>query len=82
MDSDIATAAYDWQIWPDSYLDNIEHYRIEVEKVSTVHEKVMTHNEVLEYIEGGRQRALQRGSQYEKMNEYLPGYPIFQTRNK
>jgi hypothetical protein len=81
MDSDIATAAYDWQIWPDSYLDNIEHYSIEVEKVSTVHEKVMTHNEVLEYIEGGRQRALQRGSQYEKMNEYLPGYPIFQTRN-
>lgn len=80
LDSDIATAAYDWQLWPDSYLDNIDHYGIEVEKVSTIHEKVMTHNEVLEYIEGGRKRVLERIEEHEAKNKYLPGYPIFQTR--
>jgi hypothetical protein len=80
LDSDIATAASDWQLWPDSYLDNLDTYGLQVDKVSTVHEKVMTHNEILEYIESGRQRALERGAKDEAMNEYLPGYPIFQTR--
>jgi len=80
IDSDIATAASDWQFWPDSYMDNLEHYGLDVKTVSTVHERVMSHSEVLEYIEGGRQRAIQRGIKYEKMNEYLPGYPIFRTR--
>lgn len=80
MDSDIATAAYDWQLWPNSYLDNIDHYGIDVQTVSTVHEKVMTHNEVLEYIEGGRRRVLERTKEKEAENKYLPGYPIFQTR--
>ena len=80
IDSDIATAASDWQFWPDSYMDNLEHYGLDVKTVSTVHEKVMSHSEVLEYIEGGRQRAIQRGIKYQKMNEYLPGYPIFRTR--
>lgn len=80
IDSDIATAAYDWQLWPDSYLDNIEHYGLEVEKVSTVHEKVMTHDEILKYIEEGVERTIQREKKYISMNEYLPGYPIFRTR--
>jgi len=81
MDSDIATPAYDWQLWPDSYLDNIAKYKLDVEKVTTVHEKVMTHKEVLEFIEGGKYRAKERGRKYEEMNEYLPGYPVFRTRN-
>lgn len=80
MDSDLATAAYDWQLWPDSYMDNISHYGIEVEKVTTVHEKVKTHQEILEYIEGGLQRVLQRESEHRSKNDYHPGYPIFQTR--
>lgn len=80
MDSDIATAAYDWQLWPDSYLDNLERYGLEVEKVTTVHEKVMTHKEVLDYIEGGKQRVRERYLKYVGMNEYLPGFPIFRTR--
>lgn len=80
MDSDIATAAYDWQLWPDSYMDNISHYGIEVEHVTTVHAKVMTHQEILEYIEGGLQRVLQRQNEYQANHEYQPGYPIFQTR--
>ena len=80
LDSDIATAAYDWQLWPDSYLDNINHYNLEVEKVSTVHEKVMTHDETLKYIEDGIERTMERYKKYVDMNEFLPGYPIFRTR--
>lgn len=79
LDSDIATAAYDWQLWPDSYLDNIKHYNLEVEKVSTVHEKVMTHDETLKYIESGIERTMQRYKKYIDINEFLPGYPIFRT---
>lgn len=41
LDSDIATVAYDWQLWPNSYLDNLDHYGIAVEKVSTVHEMTL-----------------------------------------
>ena len=81
MDSDIATPAYDWQLWPDSYLDNIDKYKLEVEKVTTVHEKVMTHKEVLEFIEGGTHRSKERSDKYVEMNEYLPGFPVFRTRN-
>lgn len=80
MDSDIATAASDWQLWPDSYMDNLETYGLDVEKVTTVHETVMTHQEILDYIEGGKRRSGERRIKYENMNEYLPGFPIFRTR--
>lgn len=39
----------------------------------------MTHDEVLEFIEGGKVRAKERGDKYIEMNEYLPGYPVFRT---
>lgn len=81
LDSDIATAAYDWQLWPHSYLDNLDYYGIEVEKVVSVHEKTMSHNETLEYIEKGHQRVLTRIKKFEESNNYRPGYPIFQTRD-
>ena len=77
---EVTIAAYDWQFWPDSYLDNLERYGLEVEKVTTVHEKVMTHKEVLDYIEGGKQRVEERYLKYVGMNEYLPGFPVFRTR--
>ena len=80
MDADIGTAAADWQLWPNSYLDNLDYYGIKVDKIISVHEKTMTHKELLQFIEEGRQRAIQRDVQYKKMNEYLPGYPIFETR--
>ncbi|MBZ8178104.1 MBL fold metallo-hydrolase [Corynebacterium sp. 3HC-13] len=80
MDSDIATAGFDWQFWPDSYLDNLERYELQVSKVTTVHEKVLTHSEVLAYIEAGKQRIQERHVKYLGMNEYLPGFPVFRTR--
>lgn len=80
MDSDIATAAYDWQLWPDSYMDNLEHYGLKVKKVSTVHERVMTHEEILKYIAEGLKRTYEREKEAIAAHEYLPGYPIFRTR--
>jgi len=79
IEGDIGTAASDWQLWPESYMDNLKYYEIKVDKISPVHEKVMTHDELLLFIEAGRQRALKRERDYQKMNEYLPGYPIFET---
>jgi len=78
IEGDIGTAASDWQLWPESYTDNLKFYGITVDKISPVHEKVMTHSELLQFIEAGRQRAIKRGMDYQKMNEYLPGYPIFE----
>ncbi|NQK48730.1 MBL fold metallo-hydrolase [Streptococcus suis] len=80
MDSDVATAAYDWQFWPDSYLDNIEKYNLDVELVTTVHESTMTHDEVLRYITEGHNRLLEREKRYKEFDEHLPGLPIFRTR--
>lgn len=80
MDSDIATAAYDWQLWPDSYMDNLAYYGLKVKKVSTVHEKVMTHEEILKYIADGLKRTYEREKESVAVGEYLPGYPIFRTR--
>ena len=80
IEGDIGTAASDWQLWPDSYLDNLAYYKITVDRISPVHEKVMTHKELLQFIDAGRVRAEQRNADYRKFNEYLPGYPVFRTR--
>jgi hypothetical protein len=80
LDADIATAAEDWQLWPDSYQNNLDYYKLKVDKVSSVHEKTMTHQEILKFIEEGKQRALKRDSDYRARNEFLPGYPIFLTK--
>lgn len=80
IEGDIGTAAADWQLWPNSYRDNLRFYGLPVAKISPVHEKVMTHAELLQFIEGGRQRAQHRDQQYRQRNEYLPGYPLFETK--
>jgi len=82
IDADIATAAEDWQLWPDSYQNNLNHYHLEVDKIASVHEKTMTHLEVLEFIEQGKQRALKRDADFRARNEYLPGYPVFLNQEK
>jgi len=82
IDADIATAAEDWQLWPDSYQNNLNHYHLEVDKIASVHEKTMTHLEVLEFIEQGKQRALKRDADFRARNEYLPGYPVFLNEEK
>ncbi|MGX3020967.1 hypothetical protein [Ursidibacter sp. B-7004-1] len=80
FDADIGTAADEWQLWPDSYLDNVEHYGLTVEKILSVHEKTMQHEALLKFIQEGYQRSRQREEKHRAINDFLPGYPIFRTR--
>ena len=77
VEGDIATAAEEWQFWADSYMDNVEHYKLDVEILAPVHARVMTHKEVLAYIAPGRARVIQRCEEFRKRGDYLPGCPRF-----
>lgn len=66
MEGDIATAAYDYQFWPDNFHDLLDSYKLDVEKASPVHSvsrehpNVVTIERVDELIKGGTQRARER----------------------
>jgi hypothetical protein len=78
-EGDIATAAFDYQWWPDAYMDAIEHYKLDVETLSPVHMDVMKHADVIELIKGGVQRARERCAAELAKGNYFPGCPV-QTR--
>ncbi|MBK1615119.1 hypothetical protein CKO44_16760 [Rubrivivax gelatinosus] len=80
IEGDIGTAAEDWQFWADSYQDNIEKYGLTVSKISPVHERVFTHDELIEFIRGGAKRVANRCAKYAEAANYLPGCPAFMHR--
>ncbi len=80
VEGDLATAAEEWQFWADSYLDNIEHYGIEVDVLAPVHMELMTHEEVLDFLAPGRARALERCATFAAGGNFLPGCPVFLPR--
>jgi len=86
IEGDIATAAYDYQFWPDDLRDLIDYYKLDVEALSPVHSVLpnhsgaMTMQEVDDLVKGGTQRARQRcASELEKGN-YFPGCPVWSKR--
>jgi glyoxylase-like metal-dependent hydrolase (beta-lactamase superfamily II) len=80
IEGDIATAAVDYQFWPDDYQNLIEHYKLDVVTLSPVHMDIMKHADVIEMIKGGVQRARQRCADELAKNNYFPGCPIQSTR--
>lgn len=80
VEGDIATAALDYQFWGDNYMDNVEHYRLDVETLSTVHMGIMKQSEVVEMIKGGVQRARERCASELAKGNYFPGCPIVSRR--
>jgi len=84
-EGDMATAAYDYQWWPDNYQDNLEHYGLDVALLSPVHSvwpehpDVLTQAQVLELIKGGVQRTRERCAAEFTNGNYFPGCPL-QTR--
>jgi glyoxylase-like metal-dependent hydrolase (beta-lactamase superfamily II) len=80
IEGDIATAAYDYQFWPDDYLNLIEHYKLDVEVLSPVHMQPMKHAEVIELIRGGVERARQRCADELAKGNYFAGCPVQSTR--
>jgi glyoxylase-like metal-dependent hydrolase (beta-lactamase superfamily II) len=79
-EGDIATAAFDYQWWPDAYMDAIEHYKLDVETLSPVHMDVMKQAEVIELIKGGVQRARERCAAELAKGNYFPGCPVQSLR--
>jgi glyoxylase-like metal-dependent hydrolase (beta-lactamase superfamily II) len=55
-EADIATAARDYQPWADNYMDDLEHYKIDVETLLPVHFPPMKQADVIEFIKGGVER--------------------------
>lgn len=86
MEGDIATAAYDYQFWPDDFDDLIEYYRLEpqllspVHSISREHPNVLTMSQVEELIKGGTQRARARCDSELAKGNYFPGCPVWSKR--
>ena len=86
VEADIATAAYDYQWWPDNYMDNVEFYRLDVERLSPVHSVwpehpgVLTQAQVIELIQGGVKRARERCASELAKGNYFPGCPVRSAR--
>jgi len=86
MEGDIATAAYDYQFWPDNFRDLIDYYKLDVEKLSPVHAVLRDHPgaltmaEVDELVKGGTQRARERCASELAKGNYFPGCPVWSKR--
>ncbi len=85
-EGDMATAAFDYQWWPDNYEDNLEHYGLDVALLSPVHSvwpehpDVLTEAQVLELVKGGVQRARARCAAELLKGNYFPGCPVQSRR--
>ena len=86
MESDIATAGYDYQFWPDTFHDIIDYYKLDVQKDSPLHSiwpehpGVLTLDQVDELIKGGTQRARERCAAELSKGNYFPGCPVRSNR--
>jgi glyoxylase-like metal-dependent hydrolase (beta-lactamase superfamily II) len=82
IEGDMVTAAYEWQHWPDTFRDSIEHYHLDVQKISPVHSvsrehpDVLTYQEAEELLKGGTERARQHCAAELAKGNYWPGCPI------
>ncbi len=75
-EADMATAARDFQFWPDNYMDVIERYTLDVETLSGVHMAPMTHADVIALIKEGVARARQRCAEELAKGSYFAGCPV------
>ena len=83
MEGDLATAAFDWQHWPDGFRDVIAKYRLDVERLSGVHpvglapgQATLTRDEVEALLKGGTERARQHCAAEVAKGNYHPGCPV------
>lgn len=86
IEGDVATAAFDYQFWPDSLMDTIEYYKLDVALISPVHSVWPEHPDVLtlaqaqELVKGGVERARARCASELAKGNYFPGCPIETNR--
>jgi glyoxylase-like metal-dependent hydrolase (beta-lactamase superfamily II) len=75
IEGDIATAAEDLQWWGDSWLDNINYRKIDVQLNVPVHMDVMTREQVITMVTPGIQRVKEFCAQHVAKGDYFPGCP-------
>ncbi|MEQ1575421.1 MAG: MBL fold metallo-hydrolase [Vicinamibacterales bacterium] len=75
IEGDVATAAEDLQWWGNSWLENIAHREIAVEKNVPVHMDVMTTEQVIRMVNPGIQRVKEFCAQHLAKGNYFPGCP-------
>jgi glyoxylase-like metal-dependent hydrolase (beta-lactamase superfamily II) len=85
IEGDIATAAFDYQFWPDNLRDLIDYYRLDPEKLSPVHGvlpgvNVLTMRQVDELVKGGTERARQKCAVELEKGNYFAGCPVWSKR--
>jgi hypothetical protein len=83
MEGDLASAALDWQHWPDGFRDVIAKYGLNVERVSPVHpvglapgQATLTRAQVEDLLKGGTERARQHCADVQAKGNYHPGCPV------
>jgi len=76
IEGDIATAAEELQWWGDSWLDNIAHRKIDVQRNVPVHMTPMTRDEVIKMVNGGITRVKQFCADHVARGDYFPGCPV------
>jgi glyoxylase-like metal-dependent hydrolase (beta-lactamase superfamily II) len=75
VEGDIATAAEDLQWWGDSWLDNINYRKIDVQLNVPVHMDVMTREQVIKMVTPGIQRVKEFCAQHLAKGNYFQGCP-------
>lgn len=86
IEGDIATAAFDYQFWPDDLRDLIDYYKLDVlvdspvHSISPEHPGVLTMAQLDELIKGGTQRARERCASELAKGNYFPGCPVWSKR--
>jgi hypothetical protein len=85
-EADMATAAYDYQFWPDNYEDVKEYYNLDVRLVSPVHAvvpgrpDVLTNAEVIDLIKGGVKRTREHCAREQAKGNWFTGCPVQSKR--
>jgi glyoxylase-like metal-dependent hydrolase (beta-lactamase superfamily II) len=77
IEADVVTAAEDLQWWGDSWLDNIAHRKVDVERVVPVHMDIMTFEEAARMVRPGIDRVKAYCQEMVAKGNWFPGCPAF-----
>jgi glyoxylase-like metal-dependent hydrolase (beta-lactamase superfamily II) len=75
LEADVLTAAEELQWWGDSFLDNINHRKLDVAKILPVHMDIMTFEEGIRMLRPGIERVKQYCQQMIQKGNWFPGCP-------
>jgi glyoxylase-like metal-dependent hydrolase (beta-lactamase superfamily II) len=81
VEADLATAARTYQYWPDNFEDDIDYYKLDVDKLLPVHFGTpMSKAEAIEFIRGGVERARARCAEEVAKGNVHIGCPVISHR--